>query len=134
MRPNKLIKYVTALCTCMGKWKTQLDVFLSSPVDSTEWSSLMLQLWKYCLCHPVHRRVGKLQILTWYVIERNFCPCWEMHPHHPGDQQSIQLPGLPWLQKDNREKYCKILCTHTLNIFCIQILYTDIVKNNAYFI
>jgi len=89
MRPNKFIKYVTALYTGMGEWKTQLHVFLTSPVDGTEWSSLMLHLWKYTLCQPVHRRVGKLQIWTWYVTEKNFCPCWEMHPHHPGDQQSL---------------------------------------------
>jgi len=44
------------------------------------------------------------------------------------------LPGLSWLRKDNREKYGKILHTHILNIFCIQILYTDTVQNNACFI
>jgi len=36
MRPNKCIKYVTALYMCMGKWKAQPHVFLTSPVDSTE--------------------------------------------------------------------------------------------------
>jgi len=128
MRSNKFIKYVTVLYTCIGKWKTQLHVFLSSPADSTEWSSLMLQLRKYRLHHPVHRKVGKLQIWTWYVIERNFCPCWEVHTHHPGDQESLYYslgyPGFIRTIEKNIVKFCvPMFLIFSVFIFFIQTLY-----------
>ena len=48
-----------------------------------------------------------------------------------GQTVTILLPGLSWLCKDNRENNGKILVTRILNIFCIQIIYTDNVPNNA---
>jgi hypothetical protein len=72
--------------------------------------------------------VGKLQIWTRYVIEKNICPCWELHPHHSGERQSLYYslgyPGfIRTIEKNRVTFWVPIFLIFSVFTFFIQTLY-----------